>query len=77
MWISPLIFLIITILLFFYFKATVSKDNNITYKNINKENINFFLYITITISIYLLIIIIFFILNIDYYWIVFAFSAGI
>lgn len=77
MWISPLLFLIITILLFFYFKATVSKNNNTTYKNTNEENINFFLYILITISIYLLIIIIFFILNIDYYWIVFAFSAGI
>ena len=73
-WITPLIFLIITILLFFYFKSTVLKNFN---KEEKENNINFFLYIFSTISTYLIIVIIFFILNIDYYWIVFAFSLGI
>jgi hypothetical protein len=73
-WITPVIFLIITILLFFYFKSTVLKNFN---KEEKENNINFFLYIFSTISTYLIIVIIFFILNIDYYWIVFAFSLGI
>jgi hypothetical protein len=74
MWITAIIFLIITILLFFYFKSKLSDKVEI---NRPVQNINFIKYLLITILIYLFIFILFFIFNIDYYWIIFAFSLGI
>lgn len=74
MWITSLIFLIITLLLFFYFKSKLSDKVELSRP---VQNISFLKYLFITILIYLSIIILFFILNINYYWIIFAFTSGI
>lgn len=76
MWISPLIFLWITLLLFVYFKAKSSiKEDKINNRPV--LDINFITYILSTILIYLVIWIILFIFNINLYFIIFAFTWGI
>lgn len=76
MWISPLIFLWITLLLFVYFKAKSSiKEEKINNRPV--LDINFITYILSTILIYLVIWIILFVFNINLYFIIFAFTWGI
>lgn len=74
MWISPLLFLWITALLFFYFKSTLS---NKAENNRPVHNQSIFKYLLFTLGLYLFIFILFFFLNINFYWIIYAFTLWI
>ena len=76
MWITPVIYLIITLGLFIYFKSKILQKKEII-NNGPVSNINHLHYIFFTTLFYLILFIIFFIFNISFDWIIFIFTASI
>lgn len=76
MWITPVIYLIITAGLFIYFKSKILLKEDIV-NNRPVLNINFLHYIFFTTLFYIFIFILFFIFNIKFSWIIFIFAWSI